>query len=413
MQESTTGAPAADLTEAPGTASPAAPRIPALYLALMAGPLSFGIAGPALVLDDIGRGLGTTSSAAAWCVTAFGWGIAVGTPLMAGLMRHRGTRFALIACGVQIAVGAALVLGVPVLGAAVAGCALQALGTAGLTSIAMSLAGSPLRMGIVSASLAVVGASAPLAGSLAADALSWRAALALPLISVLGVLAVVGRVPERPAAGHDGADRFDALGALLLTALVTALVFVPENPLVAGIGAVLALLLLGWHIRSRPTGFVPASVVGKPAFLAAGVIALALAIVNFGLMYAVPEALTEHTDWSKDTIGVSMVWPLLFGGALSWFVVAASGPLGRRPVVSVLVVLGAVAPFLALSGTWLVLLVAQACASIAAASGQGILAGQANDAVREPERPAAIGLFNLCYLLGAAFGPTIATLLAG
>ncbi|MEU9335483.1 MFS transporter [Streptomyces sp. NPDC048290] len=407
MQESTTGAPTADLIEAPGPAS-AAPRIPAPYLALMAGPLSFGIAGPALVLDDIGRGLGTSSSTAAWCVTAFGWGIAVGTPLMAGLMRHRGTRFALIACGIQIALGAALVLGVPVLGAAIAGCALQALGTAGLTSIAMSLAGSPLRMGIVSASLAVVGASAPLVGSLVGG-VSWRLALALPVISVLGVLAVLRRAPD----GRDTGSRFDALGAVLLTALVTALVFVPENPAVAGVGAVLALLLLGWHVRAKPTGFIPASVVSRPAFLVACVIALALAVVNFGLMYAVPEALTDSTDWSKDTIGVSMVWPLLFGGALSWFVVAASGPLGRRPVVAVLVVLGAVAPFLALSGAWLVLLVAQACASIAAASGQGILAGQANDAVREAERPAAIGLFNLFYLLGAAFGPTIAVLLAG
>ncbi|MFJ5266351.1 MFS transporter [Streptomyces sp. NPDC088387] len=409
MQEPTTGSRPAANSVAPA-ASPRPPHIPALYLALMAGPLSFGIAGPALVLGDIARGLGSSESAAAWCVTAFGWGIAVGTPLMAGLMRHRGTRPALIACGAQIALGAALVLGVPVLWAAIAGCALQALGTAGLTSIAMSLAGSPLRMGIVSASLAVVGSTAPLVGSLVTGALSWRTALALPVISLLGVLAVMRRVP---AGDRKPDSTFDGLGAVMLTALVTALVFVPQNPLIAGGAAAVAVIALVRHMRLRPTGFVPASVVGHPAFLAACVIAFALAVVNFGLMYAVPEALTEHTDWDSDRIGLSMVWPLLFGGALSWFVVAASGPLGRRPVVAVLVVLGAVAPLLALGTAWTVLLVAQASASIAAASGQGILAGQANDAVHEDQRPAAIGLFNLCYLLGAAFGPSIATLLAG
>ncbi|MEV2278342.1 MFS transporter [Nocardiopsis sp. NPDC049922] len=406
MQEPTPGSRAADASGAPGTRTP---RVPAPYLALMAGPLSFGIAGPALVLDDVARGLGTSESAAAWCVTAFGWGIAVGTPLMAGLMRHRGPRLALLACALQIAVGAALVLGVPVLGATITGCALQALGTAGLTSIAMNLAGSPLRMGVVSASLAVVGASAPLVGSLVNEALSWRMSLALPVISVLGVLAVIRRVPTH----RDPGSTFDGLGAAVLTALVTAVVFVPTYPAVAGVCAVVAAAVLVGHTRSRPSGFVPASVVRQTAFLTACGLALALAIVNFGLMYAVPQALTEHTDWTIDRIGVSMVWPLLLGGGLSWFVVAASGPLGRRPVVTVLVVLGAVAPLLALSGSWTVLLVAQASASIAAASGQGVLAGQAQDAVRAADRPSATGLFNLCYLLGAAFGPSIATLLAG
>jgi hypothetical protein len=33
--------------------------------------------------------------------------------------------------------------------------------------------------------------------------------------------------------------------------------------------------------------------------------------------------------------------------------------------------------------------------------------------VPDERRPAAIGLFTLCYLLGAAFGPAIVALLAG
>lgn len=57
------------------------------------------------------------------------------------------------------------------------------------------------------------------------------------------------------------------------------------------------------------------------------------------------------------------------------------------------------------------LLVAQALASIAAASGQGVFAVHSTEAVPDEERPSAIGLFNLCYLLGAAFGPAVVSLL--
>ncbi|MEU0162450.1 hypothetical protein ABZ154_27485 [Streptomyces sp. NPDC006261] len=50
-------------------------------------------------------------------------------------------------------------------------------------------------------------------------------------------------------------------------------------------------------------------------------------------------------------------------------------------------------------------------ASIAASSGQGVFAVRSTESVPDEERPAAIGLFNLCYLLGAAFGPATVSLL--
>ncbi|MDQ8707910.1 MFS transporter [Streptomyces sp. LHD-70] len=404
-----------DSTTTPATApagqgrSPAARPVPALLLALIAGPLSFGIAGPSLVLDTIAGDLGTSADAVTWTVTAFGWGIAVGTPLMAGLLRHKGARTALSVCALLVIAGAALVFAVPVLPALIAGCALQALGTAGLTAAAMHLADtSPLRMGLVTASLAVVGSTAPLAGSLANDVLSWKLTLALPVLSVLAVPAVLRRAHSEPSREH-----FDALGAVLLTALVTALVFVPHYPLPATLASAAALLLLIRHLRSKPRGFVPAVVVDKPAFLIAAVLAFVLAVVNFGLMFAIPDRLGEHTTWSAGQIGIAMVWPLVLGGTLSWFVVAASARLGRRPIIIVLLLFGIAAPVVTEFGTTsLVLLAAQALASIAAASGQGVFAVQATSALPDEERPSAIGLFNLCYLLGAAFGPAIVALLA-
>nr|WP_153426476.1 MFS transporter [Streptomyces alkaliphilus] len=374
----------------------------------MAGPLSFGIAGPALVLDDIARDLSTTTGTVTWGVTAFGWGIAVGMPLMTGLLRHRGARAALTGCGALVLLGALLVLTVPVLPAVIIGCALQALGTAGLTSIAMSLTNSARSMGFVTASLAVVGSTAPLVGSLVNDAINWQATLALPAIGLIGLLVIIGRVPTRPTSTAP----FDGLGAVLLTAVVTALVFLAHHPAIAGVFSVLTVAALVRHLRVEPRGFVPAVVVRSPVFLISSVLAFLLAVVNFGLVFAVPGALSEHTSWSSGTIGGAMVWPLLLGGALSWVVVALSAKVGRQPVIITLVALGVAGAVLASASTAaILLLLAQALASIAAASGQGVFAVHSIKAVPEEERPAAIGLFNLFYLLGAAFGPAIVSLL--
>ncbi|WP_107400572.1 MFS transporter, partial [Streptomyces africanus] len=317
---------------------------------------------------------------------------------------------ALTACGLLVLLGAGLVAGIPVLPVLVLGTALMGLGTAGLTATAMSLAGSPRAMGLVTASLAVVGSTAPLAGSLVNDLLSWQATLALPVLSAVAVPFAVARCAHGAPVTR---EPFDPLGAVLLTALVTALVFVPHQPLVAGVCSVLAAGLLAARVRARPRGFVPAVLVRNPGFLVSAGLALCLAVVNFGMMYAIPERLEDHTSWSTSEIGVAMVWPLLLGGALSWFVVAVSARTGRRAVITALAGLAVLGVVLAVAGTSaLVLLAAQALTSIAAASGQGAFAVHAASAVPDDQRPPAIGMFNLSYLLGAAFGPAIVSLLA-
>ncbi|MEU5259206.1 MFS transporter [Amycolatopsis sp. NPDC021455] len=387
-----------------------APAPAAPWLALLAGPLSFGIAGPALILGDVARALGTPVGSATWIVTAFGLGIAVGTPLTAGLLRHRGARAALSVSAVLALLGAVAVATgdvLPVL--AVAG-AVQGLGAAGLVAAAMNLARSARVMGLVTASLAVFGATAPLVGSLVSDVLSWHAALALPGVSLLAVPAALRRAPTATTAG----DRFDGTGAVLLTAVVTALVFVPQWPLESAVGAIAAGVLLGRHIRGRPDGFVPAVVVRTPRFLICAGLAFTLAVINFGMFYAIPVLLSRHAGWTAHQIGTAMLWPLLFGGAGSWVVVAVTARVRFGPLITGFAIAGGVAVLIAVSsGTPLVLLLAPAVSSIAAAAGQGVFAVRATAAVPDGCRSAGIGLFTLCYLLGAAFGPAIVALLIG
>ncbi|MFI7438722.1 MFS transporter [Nonomuraea indica] len=384
--------------------------VPAGWLALLAGPMSFGIAGPALILPDVARDLGLPTATATWIATAFGWAIAVGTPLMAGLQSRRGARTALAVSAALVLLGAVLTLVAPALPMLVTGSALQGLGTAGLTTIAMSLAGSARAMGLVTASLATVGSTAPLVGDVVAGLLGWRAALALPVLSVLALPAVLRRRSVTPLSDA----RFDLPGAVLLTALVTALVFVPHAWQVAVPAAAVAGVAAALWLRARPDGFVPAAVVRAPVFLASAGTAFLLAVANFGMMYALPPLLAEHAGWSSGQVGLAITWPLLFGGLASYLVIAMTARAPFRALVAGFPVLsGAGVALAGLSTVPAVLLVAQAFTSLAAASGQGAFATRAGAAVPDGARPAAMGLFNLAYLLGAAFGPAIATLLVG
>jgi DHA2 family metal-tetracycline-proton antiporter-like MFS transporter len=304
-------------------------RVAAPWLALLAAPLSFGIGAPALVLPDIARDTGTAVASATWVVTAFGWGISVGTPLLAGLLARRGLRVTLATCAMLVLVGVVLVNVVPTLAVVALGTALQGLGTAGLLACAMTLADGAQTMGLISAGLAAVGATGPLVGSLVGGLIDWRASLALPALSLLALPAALRRAGS---GGPQVVAPFDATGAVLLMALVTALVAVPHRPVPAAIAAALVAAALAWHLRRRPDGFLPAVLVRSPAFLLAAGTALFLAIVNFGLFYAAPTLLAWQTGWPPATVGAVMLWPYLLGGSLSWAVVALTARLRLRPV---------------------------------------------------------------------------------
>ncbi|MCD0447441.1 MFS transporter [Glycomyces sp. A-F 0318] len=396
------------MTAAPDTAPRATRRVPAAALAALAGPVSFGITGPALVLGDIARALDVTIPAATSVVTAFGWGIAVGTPLMGALLARRGPRVALLVFALLIAVGAGLVLAVPVLAALVVGSGLQALGAAGMVVVAMSLAGDARAMGAVTSAMAGLGAVAPLIGTQVEAALAWPAVLAMTVLSLAAVPFVLRRAEPRPAA----AEPFDALGALLLTGLVTALVLVPQHPLPAAGGAIAAATLLALHVRRVPHGFLPKAALAARRFTISAVLALLLAVVNFGLVYAAPVRLADLTGWDAGGLGLAVVVPYLTGGALSWLLVARSGRL-RYPVLAAVLAAAAAAALAAVAlgaAVLPILFAGMLTGSLAASTGQGALALHAGAAVPAAQRATAMGLFNLCYLLGAAFGPAIAAL---
>ncbi|MFC9594966.1 MFS transporter [Streptomyces sp. NPDC056944] len=396
-------------SEAPAPTAAAPRQVPAAWLALLATPVAASANSPVLILPDMAGSLGIRTATATWLVTVFAWAMAVGTPLMAGLLRRRGLGVTLRLSAALIVAGTAVVAVTPWLPLAMAGRAAQAAGGAGLITAAMSLAGSVRRMGVITAGFGTLGAVGPLLGSAIAGAASWRASLAVGAVALLALPAVMRRadlsVPRQSTP-------FDGRGAALLVLTATALVLVPRYPLPAVAASLLAAALLALHVRSHPTGFVPLALLRTRAFVLSALLACTFATSYFTLLFTVPQLLRDRTDWSTSTIGTGQLVALLAGSALSMVLAAASARLGRPRVLTILLTVGALAPLTAVLTPWAPLLLLVATLAVFTTSaGQATLAVYATQAAPAAQRPTAIGLFNLCYQLGGAFGPAIASLI--
>ncbi|WP_405921623.1 MFS transporter [Streptomyces sp. NBC_00122] len=353
--------------------------------------------------------LGVRTATATWLVTVFAWAMAVGTPLMAGLLRRRGLGSTLRLSAALIVAGAAVVAVAPWLPLAMAGRAAQAVGGAGLVTAAMSLAGSVRRMGVITAGFGVLGAVGPLLGSAIAGPASWRVSLAVGAVALLALPAVMRRAD---LSAPEQTTPFDGRGAALLVLTATALVLIPRYPLPAVVASLLTASLLALHIRSHPTGFVPAALLRTRAFALSALLACTFATSYFTLLFTIPQLLRDRTDWSTSTIGTGQLVALLTGSVLSMVLAAASARLSRPRVLTILLTVGALAPLTAVLTPWAPLLLLVATLAVFTTSaGQATLAVYATQSTTPTQRPTAIGLFNLCYQLGGAFGPAIAALI--
>ncbi|MGW8397011.1 MFS transporter, partial [Streptomyces lydicus] len=261
----------------------------------------------------------------------------------------------------------------------------------------------------ITAGFGTLGAVGPLLGSAIAGTASWRVSLAVGAVALLALPAVRRRAD---LSAPRQTTPFDGRGAALLVLTATALVLIPRYPIPAVAASLLTTVLLALHIRSNPTGFVPATLLRTRAFALSALLACTFATSYFTLLFTIPQLLRDRTDWSTSTIGTGQLFALLAGSVLSMVLAAASARLGRPRVLTILLTVGALAPLTALLTPWAPLLLLVATLAVFATSaGQATLAVYATQAAPTTQRPTAIGLFNLCYQLGGAFGPAIAALI--
>ncbi|QNP74066.1 MFS transporter [Streptomyces roseirectus] len=394
-------------------AEPAPPperhRIAALALGVMATPTALSANAATTTLPDIADGIGISVPAATWIATVFGLAMALGTPMVAALLRHRGVRPAVLLCSLLVIAGTVVVLTADSMPGLIAGRAAQAFGGGGFITTAINLAGTPARMGVITAGSGMLGAIGPLSGSLLSDHVSWHAALSLSAVALLAAPYVYLRAPKfRPAEGHTA---FDATGAVLTAALISSLVLLGRFPLPAVLAAAVLVGALTAWIRRRPEGFVPAALLRSPVYLTACAVVCSLSTAYFALLYAVPRLLEDDAGWDTSAVGVGILVALLIGSSLSWVMAASANRIRRSTVLTVLLTLGALAPLtVALGVPAPLMLAAGGVAVFVTASGQATLSVIAVTGAPDRLRTTALGLFTLCYQLGAAFGPAIVAL---
>ncbi|MFD0392212.1 hypothetical protein ACFQ3Z_03225 [Streptomyces nogalater] len=103
---------------------------------------------------------------------------------------------------------------------------------------------------------------------------------------------------------------------------------------------------------------------------------------------------------------------MITGSLLTLGFAAVSARLGHRTVRVILLAAGTLAAAAAvLAHGAVVPLAAVGLAVFAATAANATQSVAAASAVPDRQRPAAIGLFQLCYLLGGALGPALATTL--
>ncbi|MFE5660370.1 MFS transporter [Streptomyces sp. NPDC056517] len=352
-----------------------------LLLAALAAPAAMGVSGPSLALPEAARELAVSPASAAWLMTAFGLGMAAGTPLLSAVAGPRRGPAGVIGAGAAlVALGAALVLLAPGLPLAVAGRVLEAAGAAGLNVAAFQIAGrdrSGRTAGVVAIGSAAGGTVGLFAGAALAGVVGWRGALVLPLLSLLVVLPA-----RRSAGGGTGEDR---ARARTRTGTCT-----------------------GTGTEGRRSA-LPLDILRAPAFRSAAGLMLAVATVNFGLLYAAPRRVAALTGWSSVETGAVASSAALAGALLSWPLVRAAPALGPRRVRAVLALGSLAAAVLAVAAPWpAVVLCASGTSALVTAGAQGLLTGAATDGLPTARHGLAIGLFNLAFLIGVAAGPALA-----
>ncbi|MEV4396644.1 MFS transporter [Nonomuraea sp. NPDC049607] len=383
-------------------------HIAVLYLALLATPTSLSANSTITVIPELARAMGVSAAEATWAATAFGWGGVLGAPLTAALLRTRGMRAATLVNATLILLGTLLVAGAPALPVLLAGRAAQAAGGGGLVSIAITLAGTASRAGAITAGVGLVGAFGPLAGS-TLSVISWRVPLLLSLPALLAVPAVLRHAAHHGSRGATAA-RTDVIGVLLVVMLVSALVLIPRLELTAAAAAAVTGLLLTLRVRRKPAGFVPRPVIRSRAFVTAAAAAGTLSTSYFALLYTVPRLLEHH--WTTERIGLMTLMMLTAGSIASLWFSRWTSRLGAAVTRPVLLTTGAVAVALPLLSPWPVLVVAStAFAVFAATAAMAWYAARVGEVVPHEHRATAVSLFTLCYQLGGAFGPALATLL--
>ncbi|MFD5823936.1 MFS transporter, partial [Lentzea sp. NPDC060358] len=281
-----------------------------LVLGLLVLPQYVALGAPSVALPEIARGLEVPFGATAWVLAAWSLTSALAMPIAGGLMARWGPIRVLVAGVVALAAGSALAGAGPSLPVVVAGRLVGGAG-AGATVIAVfalaTAVAHPERtraLGVIAAVSATASACGTLLGGAGTEWLGWRAVLAIPVLALPVLPAVLPRRRITTHVANSAAERFDVLGAAMLSVVAASLIAVlqahsvglsAEVVVVVAAAGTLSAVGLWWRVRRIPGGFVPRRVIGARGFLSAGFVGATVFAGYYGVLFVAPSLIERAT----------------------------------------------------------------------------------------------------------------------
>jgi predicted MFS family arabinose efflux permease len=382
-----------------------------------------GIADP-----DIANAFGVADAGTAWVVNCFALGLGVGTIITGRLLDLLPRAVVLYVSAAVLLAGAGVSALAGGFGVLLMGRMLIGMGAGGLCSFAFVTGSSTVApqaraavAGLMTAtSVAFIGAG-PLLGSLALAVGDWRHALILPAIAV----------PFALFAGRGGAKEpgppsatLDPAGILLVTVLAASLAGALQSPgTSAGLEltvplAGLALItagLLTVHVRRRPEGFLPRELLRHRRLVVLNLSSMTLLGAYAGMLYAAPKLLEDHAGLGTVAIGAALAPAAV---AASYSAHRAGRLLGRMDpmtLIGILCVVGTAGLLIggAAASVPLVVVVTTAVTASVFAAGQVTMQVSAPLLVPAEQVGVVLGIFNFCFISGAALGTSAAAGISG
>lgn len=390
-----------------------------VLLGLLFGLAGTGSAAAALALAPLAEAYGVSLGAAAWTISLYALMLGIGTAVYGRVADLSGPRLPMLVGLSLMTFGALVAALAPTFGVHLVGRLFQGAGAAAVPTLGAAIVSARYAGEVKSAALlrlagaaAAVTSLGPLAGGLLVDTLSWRFAIALPILGVL----VVPLLWSALHVGGTGA-RLDILGAILTAVAAGGVVLLLQSPS-TGLPVALAGLLLvalgtpgvALRVRHRPHGFLPLSVIRNPVVVRSAIAAAAIPASWFALLVAIPAVLLG-LGWTPWQVGLALV-PC---GVVGLVTPRVAGPMTARvSSVASLLFANAVAAgslLLAAAGAGLesplVLVSAALAVTFSFGIGQPALSAAVGAAVDERVRGVALGVATLMFMVGGSIGSAV------
>lgn len=393
-----------------------APITLAMLLGTLFGLTAMSASALAVALPALAEDLDLSRSTSAWVMSCYALTLAVTTALHGRIADLVGIRIPFVAGVCLMATGAVVSALAPSLGVLLAARLVQGAGAAAIPVLATDLLSHRFEgsvrneaLGRLAGMAGACSALGPLVGGVLEEAGSWRLSAAVPALALL-LLPVVW--VAAPSSGSGG--RLDLRGAAFVAASGAGLMLVVQSPGAGALAGAIGFVVLvagvtasTRHIRARPDGFLPVSILRNRVVMASALATGSCPVAWFALLIAVPLLLSDR-GWSSLEIGLGLIPSVVIAIAVSRIAGGLLERLGASRVLTACTTIAAAALLTAATAVGLgsppLLLASVALVTVAFGIGQPAMVSAVGGAVDPAIRGIALGVATFLFLVGAGVG---------